>query len=458
MVTTRRSGGLRAYSRLPGRGSRLTAVLAASSLTLVTLLGGAGASAQDNPDTIDERVAEAGDAVADANADVAQAAADLAVAEAQLPPAQRLLAAAVEREAEARIAHEEAVAAHKEAEAEFQAVKQRLSSIESAYEGLRSDVGEFARRAYQMGPFAEMEIVLEAADPIELTDRLAAIRSVSKANNQALSDMASNRADQAYTELRMEALEELAEEKRVEASERLAEAEQARSEAQAAKATIDELISLRDAALAVAQKQKAAVQGQYERLRQEQARIAAAAKAAAERAARAAAAAAAAARAAAAEAARRAESSGGGGGGGGGITGTDGYLWPIPGSGVSQYSGPRTHPVYGYRSCHTGVDVRGGYGTPILAAGPGVVAEINHGGPFGLHTIIAHADGVSSFYAHQSRTNVLVGQSVQRGDVIGFVGSTGWSTGPHLHFEMHMGGVPHNPMGWFGQSKTAITC
>jgi murein DD-endopeptidase MepM/ murein hydrolase activator NlpD len=104
------------------------------------------------------------------------------------------------------------------------------------------------------------------------------------------------------------------------------------------------------------------------------------------------------------------------------------------------------------------VDVRGGYGTPIRAAQSGVVALIESGGPYGLHTLIAHGDGVSSFYAHQSKTAVSPGQVVNRGDVVGYVGSTGWVTGPHLHFEIHVGGVPHDPMGWYGGSKTAIVC
>jgi murein DD-endopeptidase MepM/ murein hydrolase activator NlpD len=434
MAASRRSAPIALSARLRRPLQRLAAILAAGGMALVVMLGGSGATAAvDDQSGIDRQVADASDAVADANAAVSQAAADLAAAQAELPPAQQKLDQAIEREAKARAAHEAAVAAYEQAKAEHEAAQQRLVAIEADYEGLRSNVGEFARRAYQMGPFAEVEMVLEASDPIELTDRLAAIRSVSKANNQALSDMATNRADQAYTELRMEALQALAEEKRIEAEEKLKEAEQARAEAAAAKALIDQLISQRDAALAVAEAQRSSVQGQYRQLRSEQARIAAAAQAAAELARRAAA-------------------------GGASWSSADGFIWPIPGAGISQLSGPRIHPVYGYRSCHTGVDVRGGYGTPLLSVQSGVVAEINSGGPFGLHTIIAHGDGVASFYAHQSRTNVRVGQQVGQGDVIGFVGSTGWSTGPHLHFEMHIQGVPHNPLGWYGQSKTPINC
>jgi murein DD-endopeptidase MepM/ murein hydrolase activator NlpD len=430
----RRSGSAAGVGRARQPWRRLTAAGSAGVLAFAVVLTGAGTSAaEDEQSRIDRKVSEASDALEDANAAVRQAAADLAAAEAQLPPAQKKLDEAIAREAAARAAHQAAVEAYEQATAEYEAAQQRLATIEAAYDGLRSDVGEFARRAYQMGPFAEMEIVLEASDPAELTDRLAAIRSVSKANNQALTDMATNRADQAYTELRMEALQELAEEKRIEAEQKLKEAEQAKAEAEAAKALIDQLIAQRDAALAIAESQKAAVQGQYRALQEEQARIAAAAQAAAELARQAAA-------------------------GGVSWSSADGFIWPITGAGIAQLSGPRIHPVYGYRSCHTGIDVRGGAGTPILAVQSGVVATINNGGPYGLHTIIAHGDGVASFYAHQSRTNVSPGQRVERGDVIGYVGSTGWVTGPHLHFEIHVNGVPFGPLGWYGQSKRAIVC
>ncbi len=413
---------------------RLTAGVLAAVLGLTVAFGGSSpVMAADDSRDVQRKIDDASDAVEDANEAVRQASLALLEAEALLPPAQQALDEAIDREAAARRAYDEATAAYEQAHAEYEAASQRLTQIEAEYENLRSNVGDFARRAYQMGPFAEIEMVLNAADPAEFTDRLEAIRSVSKANNSALGAMATNRADQAYTEMRMEALRELAAEKKLLAEQKLQEAEQARAEAEAAKKVIDDLIAQRDAALAVAESQRAAVQGQYQMLREEQARISRAAQLAAELARQAAA-------------------------GGAGWSSSDGFTWPIPGAGISQLSGPRTHPVYGYRSCHTGIDIRGGSGTPIHAVQSGVVATIENGGPYGLHTIVAHGDGVASFYAHQSRTAVRPGQQVAKGDVVGYVGSTGWVTGPHLHFEIHVNGVPHNPMGWYGQAKTAIRC
>jgi murein DD-endopeptidase MepM/ murein hydrolase activator NlpD len=395
------------------------------------------ASAEDGQEEIAKKVDEASDDLTNANEAVAEAAQVLNEAKALLPPAQSLLDQALAREAAAQQARVAAVAALDKANAELSAAQQRSAAVAAQFEQLRSSLGDFARRAYQMGPFGEIEMVLDAEDPADFTDRLSAIRSVSQSSNAQLGDLAANRAQMRALATRTAALQELAQEQKQIAEQKLAEAEAARAEAAAAKAAVDELIAAQNSALATAESQRTAVQNQYQALRAEQERIARAAQEAAELARRAAAAAA---------------------GGSPAWSSADGFFWPIPGGGLTQGSGPRIHPVYGYRSCHTGIDVRGGYGTPIRAVQSGVVALIQSGGPYGLHTLIAHGDRVSSFYAHQSRSVVAVGQLVKQGDVIGYVGSTGWVTGPHLHFEMHVDGQPYDPMGWFGGAKTAIRC
>ena len=116
------------------------------------------------------------------------------------------------------------------------------------------------------------------------------------------------------------------------------------------------------------------------------------------------------------------------------------------------------HPVYGYKSCHTGVDIRGGAGTPIHAPANGRVIAVLDGGAYGLHTLIDHGGGLVTMYAHQSGTAVRVGQTVARGQVIGYVGSSGWVTGPHLHWEVHVDGVPYDPLGWFGSPRVPVPC
>jgi murein DD-endopeptidase MepM/ murein hydrolase activator NlpD len=95
---------------------------------------------------------------------------------------------------------------------------------------------------------------------------------------------------------------------------------------------------------------------------------------------------------------------------------------------------------------HRGMDFRAGYGTPILAATDGRVIGAGWAGGYGQQVRIAHAGGLMTSYSHMSRIVMRAGSSVRQGQVIGFVGSTGLSTGPHLHYELYKDGVPINPM------------
>lgn len=140
--------------------------------------------------------------------------------------------------------------------------------------------------------------------------------------------------------------------------------------------------------------------------------------------------------------------------------GTQGMLWPVPGEKTSGGTGWRVHPVYGYKSCHTGVDIQGTWGTPVLAALPGTVVRVDDDKVYGRRTVIDHGNGLSTMYAHQDVVHVRVGRRVARGQVIGEVGSSGWVTGPHLHFEVHRDGMPFDPLGWFLSShqRVAVSC
>jgi murein DD-endopeptidase MepM/ murein hydrolase activator NlpD len=117
---------------------------------------------------------------------------------------------------------------------------------------------------------------------------------------------------------------------------------------------------------------------------------------------------------------------------------------PVPGEITSPF-GMRLHPIYGYYRMHNGVDMRAGYGQAISAGASGRVILAAYYGGYGNTIILDHGGGMTTLYAHQSSFNVSYGDQVAAGDVIGYVGSTGASTGPHLHFEVRLSGEPVDP-------------
>ncbi|HVM14572.1 MAG TPA: peptidoglycan DD-metalloendopeptidase family protein [Egibacteraceae bacterium] len=132
----------------------------------------------------------------------------------------------------------------------------------------------------------------------------------------------------------------------------------------------------------------------------------------------------------------------------GGAPGSKDLLWPTDGALTSGF-GYRTHPIFKTRRMHAGIDIPAPTGQPIFAAADGVVSSAGVRGGYGNVVVIDHGEGLSTVYAHQSRMTVSTGEDVDAGDVIGHVGSTGWSTGPHLHFEVRLGGTPVDPMEWY---------
>ncbi|WP_255547962.1 M23 family metallopeptidase [Erythrobacter ani] len=121
-----------------------------------------------------------------------------------------------------------------------------------------------------------------------------------------------------------------------------------------------------------------------------------------------------------------------------------GLIAPVPGRISSRY-GMRRHPILGYRRMHAGLDFRARRGTPIAAVTDGTVSGAGRMGGCGIAVRLDHGSGLSTRYCHMSRMAVQRGQKVRRGQIIGYVGSTGLSTGPHLHYEMYRGGRHINP-------------
>ncbi len=121
-----------------------------------------------------------------------------------------------------------------------------------------------------------------------------------------------------------------------------------------------------------------------------------------------------------------------------------GLLAPVPGRITSRY-GMRRHPILGYKRMHRGLDFKAGYGQPIYAVTDGTVQRAGRNGGHGNYVRLNHGGGLATGYSHMSRIAVSAGQKVRRGQVIGYVGSTGLSTGPHLHYEMYRNGKNVDP-------------
>ena len=132
------------------------------------------------------------------------------------------------------------------------------------------------------------------------------------------------------------------------------------------------------------------------------------------------------------------------------VKGTGTYVWPSQASRlVTSLFGTRLHPVYHVYKTHSGIDIGASYGTNILAADSGTIVTATYSSSYGYYVIINHGGGNTTLYAHMSKIKVSVGDNVTQGQVIGLVGSTGVSTGPHLHFEIRINGTTVNPLDYY---------
>ena len=128
-----------------------------------------------------------------------------------------------------------------------------------------------------------------------------------------------------------------------------------------------------------------------------------------------------------------------------------GFLWPLPSSWntLSSLFGSRIHPITGKPNNHTGIDIPASKNTNIYAAKSGVVTTSTYNSSYGNYVVVSHSDGTSTLYAHMNKRAVSKGQTVSQGQVIGYVGTTGSSTGNHLHFEIRVNGNRVDPVDYF---------
>jgi len=126
-------------------------------------------------------------------------------------------------------------------------------------------------------------------------------------------------------------------------------------------------------------------------------------------------------------------------------------VWPVNGRLLSRF-GEREDPFSGEGALHTGVDISAEMGTPVHAAADGIVSRAEYWGGYGKMVAIDHGNGMHTWYAHLSRFDVVPGQEIRRGEVLGYSGATGKVTAPHLHFEVRLGGNPVNPYPYLTRS------
>lgn len=131
-------------------------------------------------------------------------------------------------------------------------------------------------------------------------------------------------------------------------------------------------------------------------------------------------------------------------------------LWPLQGRLLSTF-GKRIDPFSGEGAFHTGVDLSAGVGTAVKATADGVISVAEYAGNYGRLVVVDHGNGLQTYYAHLSTLNVVPGQEVRRGQIVGLSGGSGRVTSPHLHYEVRQGGTPINPFIFLAKSATGAS-
>ena len=395
--------------------------------------------------------------VAESHNNVGAATQRLLDSQSELAQAQSALANTTAELAAAREEDRRIAAALSQARAELEAAKQRVAQAEADVEAQLALIGAAARESFQQqNDLQGLGLVLGSETPAELSQRLQWSTTIFDT--------------QAAEKARLDAvLAELEEARRIQAEiEAQIAAEKAASArlvshiagleaaARDQRNAVASLVSANQQARSAAQSELDADERAYRELESQEAQLqkeikAEAARLAAEEARRKKEAAEAAKKAAAAQqAAARPETTSRDTSRASGTVSSYGFIHPTNAKYGSPF-GQRFHPILKYWRAHNGVDMGAATGTPIYASQSGTVLKSGPNGGYGNFILIGHGDAINgkyttTGYAHQSRVAVKVGQQVKQGQVIGYVGNTGLSTTPHLHFELRLDGVPVNPV------------
>lgn len=284
-------------------------------------------------------------------------------------------------------------------------------------------LGRFATVAYRGGGVAQFNAFIGSASPKEFVLRVEYAYRVSELKKQAVDGYTAASQEAMRLAQKAGVAQDAADQKLKAAKAAVAEASRARDESLRNERVLSDLLAKQQAAVDDAEQYRAEVLAQYNEALRESERVAAELKAW--------------------EAAQN--------GSGPVLRPGARLLMPAKGRKTSDF-GYRMHPIYHVRMLHSGMDIGAGNGQPIYAAAAGQVVTAGMRGGSGNYTCVAHGTyqgrNFSTCYAHQSRILVSVGQRVSAGQIIGRVGTTGTSTGYHLHFEVRLNGTPVNPRDW----------
>jgi murein DD-endopeptidase MepM/ murein hydrolase activator NlpD len=427
--------------------SRALAALAAGSLLLgVAVVPLAAADdLNDKKHKVERKIAGAADDLDESSAQARRAASALSAAKVRLEAAQARLAQTRGELAAAQVLDQQMQAKLDAAVARLDQARADLVAGRKKITDQQDTLGEIVVQNYQTGDPALMglSMMLTSQDPAELTGQLNSVQNVLDKESVTLDRLEASRALLTVQEQEVEdAKVEVAKERKA-AAENLLRKQGLEAQAESAEQQVTSLVSLREDAQQEADKAKAADLAQLHGLQKERTRIAAILKKRAD-----------AARARAAAAARRAGQASGPILSDNGPTHSNGFLdYPVVAPVTSPF-GWRTHPIYGYRSLHDGIDFGAACGTPIRAAAAGTVLEKYFQTAWGNRVIIDHGFhhgvGLATITNHMVGPAIVnPGQHVDRGQIVGYVGTTGWSTGCHLHYTVLQNGSPVDPMNWF---------
>lgn len=409
----------------------LLVTLTPASLTAASLANGRGDDLRDRKQQTARAERRAHQELDQSTENLERAVEAMRRAKADVQRAREAYRTAHQRTVAAAVLDDRAQAALDDAEAQLALTERRVTEASARIGEQEGLLRSFAVETYQSGDtmLLSLSAVLSSDQPVDLVDRLGSVRTIADRQAAAISRLEAARTVLEVQQVRLEQNRDAVALRRAEAAESLerrlvaeGQAAEARSEVQrladiardrkadARKAKAEDLRNLRKI-----QKERKRVERMlnryYAKLRRQQAR----------------------------REARVAPSK------------STGLMWPTPGWVSSPY-GMRRHPIYRYFRLHDGIDIASPCGRPVRASAGGRVVARYYSSVYGRRVVIGHGirngKGLATVYNHMRRFSTYTGEKVQRGEIIGFVGSSGWSTGCHNHFMVLRNGRPVNPAPW----------